>query len=183
MAPIITQTHLAIGFQAGRREHQGTWHVYLEMHTPLGVAGKYGIPWRVADELAKRLDEQMNESDGVVLDKVLFVMKDRTYELPNLPQADGGPSLARVLWTSLLAKARECEEQEKAPQIVKDNAVLDRLGMPFGLSNDPKIKAATRHEALNSSELRKAIPLVGIKSAEVVGTPTIENKSKKETAS
>lgn len=175
--PNIVQTRLMTSFVAGRRQHQGVWHVYVKMEPGNG----YGIPWRKADELAEKLRAALDANRGdIVADAVRFDMPDFTYMLPDLASDPSGPycgaSLARVFYSALVAKARECEEQEKAPQIAYDAAILHRAGFPVGLSNDPTIKEEALKESQHNRELRRALPIVGVRSGEVLGTPTIESK-------
>lgn len=125
----------------------------------------YGVPWRKADEIAKRLRGLIAEAviAGDAHD-VRFDLTDRTYFFPL--------ELAKAFRDALVAKAREAEEQEMAPQIVRDAAILARAGVPIGLSNDPKIQAEAMKEAHWNTELRRAMP-GGVKSEAILGTPSV----------
>lgn len=76
------------------------------------------------------------------------------------------------LANALKAKARQCEEQEKAEQIIADNAVLLRAGFPLGLTNRFDMMKETIKEAITSRRLRRYMP-GGVKSQEVFGTPAV----------
>lgn len=81
--------------------------------------------------------------------------------------------VALALGQALIAKAREAEATTKVQDIIQDQSILTRLGVPFGLSNDPRVQAEAKKEAQWGSWFRRMIPLKGIRSREAVGTPTI----------
>ena len=90
---------------------------------------------------------------------------------------------ALQLANGIRVKAKQAEELVKANQIIEDQAVLTRLGIPFGLSNNPDIQKEACKEAAHSSFLRKAIPVSragGIRSQAVFGTPTLIKHKPKE---
>jgi hypothetical protein len=75
---------------------------------------------------------------------------------------------------ALTAKAREVESDIKANRIIDDQALLIRLGVPLGLSNNPLIKQAAHQAAQFDDKLRRYISgsrVVGIPSGEIMGTP------------
>lgn len=75
----------------------------------------------------------------------------------------------------MIIKARKIEETVKANQITADQALLIRLGVPLGLTNNPDIKKEAFKDAQYDPKLRKYITgarVKGIPSGEVVGTPT-----------
>jgi len=76
--------------------------------------------------------------------------------------------------------ARKVEEVVKVDQIVSDEAFLNRLGFPIGLTNNPDIKKEAFQKAQYDPQLRKYMPnAVGIPSSEAVGTPSlIQHKPK-----
>jgi len=78
---------------------------------------------------------------------------------------------ALALADGIKAQARRIEELIKADQIVGDQAVLIRAGVPIGLSSNPDIMKEAEKEAAWNRELRRAIP--SIKSAEKFGTPAL----------
>lgn len=82
----------------------------------------------------------------------------------------------------LIAKARKVEERQKHERVAADNALLLRLGIPLGLTDDKYIIKETKIEAAHNTELRKYIPHVdvGIRSKEVVGTPKLSKQKPKE---
>ena len=89
---------------------------------------------------------------------------------------------ADELAAALTRMARKAEEYEKANQIIADNALLQRSGANFGLSNDAKINGETIKEALYNKTLRRLMPwrqknvsqgIESIRSRGVVGSPTL----------
>jgi hypothetical protein len=80
---------------------------------------------------------------------------------------------------ALRAKARKAEEEEKALQIIADNAILLRAGFPLGLTNRPDLIAETIKEAVTNRDLRRYMP-GGVKSEEVFGVPGIIQHPPKE---
>ena len=74
---------------------------------------------------------------------------------------------------------REAEEYCKANQIIADNALMQRAGLPIGLSDNPIIKDESIKAALYDRDLRRAIPnqvaagLGQIKRRGVVGSPAL----------
>jgi len=72
------------------------------------------------------------------------------------------------------AKALKIGEATHADKLINDQALLIRLSIPLGLSDNPDIKKEALKEAQWNSELRRYLPNVkGIPSGEVVGTPGI----------
>lgn len=125
----------------------------------------YGIPWRKALELAAQMRVRIAAAEPTpTAHDVRFDLPERTYFFPL--------ALAPEFADALIAKARECDEQEHAASVVADNALLFRAGVPIGLSSDPKIQAETIKEAEHNRDLRRALP-GGIKSTVLLGTPSI----------
>jgi hypothetical protein len=92
---------------------------------------------------------------------------------------DGKP-IASIPWqqcdeiaASFTRAARAGEEQAKGNQIIRAQALLERTGAPFALSNDPKIRDAAHTEAQWDSGVRRTMPLRGTPSARKTGIPTI----------
>ena len=85
--------------------------------------------------------------------------------------------LVNVFWSAFVTVTRLAEEHDKAEEIVYDNAIMKRspFQLPFGLSDNKDIKKETLKEAQWNTKLRKYIPLPGIKSGEILGTPTLIN--------
>jgi len=69
-------------------------------------------------------------------------------------------------------QAKRAEELAKAPQIIQDQAVIQRAGFPVGLTNNPDIQKEALKVAQHDRKLRKFMP-GGIKSQGAVGTPTL----------
>ena len=89
---------------------------------------------------------------------------------------------ADELAAALTRMARRGEEYEKANQIIADNALLQRSGANFGLSDRPDINGETIKEALYNKTLRRLMPwrqknvshgIEAIRSRGVVGSPAL----------
>ena len=98
-------------------------------------------------------------------DRVLVLQKGKA--LLDLPW-EAALEVARALYS----KGKLAEEQAKAGSVIMDQAILMRGGAPFGISNDPRIISEATKEAVHNRSLRRYMP-GGVKSAEVVGAPTI----------
>ena len=89
--------------------------------------------------------------------------------------------VALELSNAMRAQAKRAEELDKAKQIIGDQALLIRKGVPLGLSNHPSILKEATKEAVHNKFLRRAIPFSkGVESQEIFGTPSIIKKSPKE---
>ena len=89
---------------------------------------------------------------------------------------------ALALSKALRVKALQAEETDKAESIVFDQAILTRLGVPFGLTNNATILKEATKEAAWNSDLRRYIRgkrAGGLESQAVVGTPNIIRMSPK----
>jgi len=95
---------------------------------------------------------------------VLLVIGGKTVEMPW--------QAALELGRALVSRARDAEEQAKAPQVARDAAILLRAGARIGLSSDPKIRDEAGKLAAWDEELRRCMP-GGIKSQEMLGRPAI----------
>lgn len=99
-------------------------------------------------------------------ERILIIEEGKVvFEMPSWEVAD-------AICDAIRAKAREAEEQAKAPQIAADSGLLLRAGVPLGLSSDPKIKDEARKIAAHDRSLRRALP-GGIKSSVQLGRPAI----------
>lgn len=88
---------------------------------------------------------------------------------------DAALALARALHV----KAHEAEEEARALDIIADQAILTRLGVPLGLTSRPDLLKAAGNEAAWNSDLRRYIRgkrAKGIASKEVFGTPAVIRK-------
>ena len=65
---------------------------------------------------------------------------------------------ADELAAALTRMARQAEEYEKANEIIMDNALLQRSGANFGLSDRADINGETVKEALYNKTLRRLMP-------------------------
>jgi hypothetical protein len=107
-------------------------------------------------------------SKAIVADegaKVVLVLDGRRIEMP--------PEVALSLSQHLYRKGKKAEEYRDANRIIMDQAIMQRAGLPFGLSSNPKIQEAARQEAQWNSDLRRHMPLRGIQPRAVVGTPQL----------
>lgn len=89
---------------------------------------------------------------------------------------------ALALSKALRVKALQAEETDKAESLVFDQAILTRLGVPFGLTNNATILKEATKEAAWNSDLRRYIRgkrAGGLESQAVVGTPNIIRMSPK----
>ena len=83
---------------------------------------------------------------------------------------------------ALRRMARRGEEYEKANEIIMDNALLQRSGANFGLSDRPEINSETVKEALHNKALRRLLPwreknvsqgIESIRTRGAVGAPAL----------
>lgn len=98
-------------------------------------------------------------------DKVVFGIDNRAHTIP----WEQALELARGFYQ----KAMEAEEYAKANRIIADGALLTRLGVPVGMTNNPKLMNEIGKEAAWNSELRRQFP-GGVKALSVVGTPAVK---------
>jgi hypothetical protein len=92
-------------------------------------------------------------------------------------------SAALEVAKEMTAQARKIEEVVKANQIIADQALLIRTGIPLGLSDNPDIKKEALKQAQWDPKLRKYITgsrVRGIPSGEVMGTPGVIQHKPKE---
>jgi hypothetical protein len=79
---------------------------------------------------------------------------------------------ALELSAALRRKAKAAEECTAAEKIIADQALLIRVGAPFGLTRNWAMLKESVKKAVTNRNLRRYLP-GGIKSREVFGTPTI----------
>ena len=111
---------------------------------------------------------------GVRVDKDRVIILEEGKAILNIPW-----NMALPLGKALVKRAKTAEEHANALQIIKDQALIQRVGFPIGLTNNPAIQKEAMKEAVNSRELRRALP-GGIKSQSIVGVPTVIKKPPKE---
>jgi hypothetical protein len=147
------------------------------------------LPWRAADEFADALRDA-SRAASVWANTGVALFAERTVRLGagalelTVRQKEAGvlvvgtavmdvtAELARDISHALRSVARKCEEVEKAENIIADGALLFRSGAPFGFSDHPKIQEEIVKTARDDRDLRRFMP-GGIKSTEVLGTPTL----------
>jgi len=111
-------------------------------------------------------------------------------EGPYVVLLDGnGRLILRLPWEAALRLGQAITTQARRIQetadpltrkrVVADQALLNRIGMPIGLINDPALKREAMHEAAWNSDLRRYLP-GGIRTQEAVGTPAIIQHAPKE---
>lgn len=100
-------------------------------------------------------------------DKVVFALDGRGQSIPW--------EAAIKIGRALIAQGKAAEEHAKAEVIIHDQAILTRLGIPVGLSNNRAIQEEAAKEAAWNSGLRRYIEpkRASIGSKEVMGTPTV----------
>ncbi len=89
---------------------------------------------------------------------------------------------ALELSKAITTQAKRVEEWQKANGIIADQAILIRLGIPLGLTNNSAIQKEAFKEAQYNSDLRRYITgnrVKGIPSEERFGTPTLIQHSPK----
>lgn len=99
-------------------------------------------------------------------DKVVLVINGR--RVCDMPVA-----IAQQVSKLIYQKAMVADEYANANRIIMDQAIMQRAGMPIGLSSHPKIVEEARKEAQWNTQLRKSMPLKGIEPRAVVGTPSL----------
>src|SRR3972149_5499635 len=84
-----------------------------------------------------------------------------------------GQAIADIPWDAALElakaifiQAKKAEELAKALDIVQDQAILIRSGFPVSLTANPDINAEALKEAQTNRDLRRYIPIPGIRSGE-----------------
>lgn len=95
-----------------------------------------------------------------------------------------GKAILDLPWNAALAlakalhiKAHAAEEEAKALDIIYDQAILTRLGVPFGLTNRPDMLKEAAKEAAWNSDLRRYIQgKRAIEARAVFGAPAIIQK-------
>lgn len=100
-------------------------------------------------------------------DHVLIIVDGR--QIARMPAA-----AADAVASALKNAARIADEHANRDRIVFDHAILTRAGFPVGLTNRPDLQDRVRVESAWNREIRRYMP-GGVKSAEVVGVPTIYN--------
>lgn len=148
------------------------------------------IAWQKADEVADAFKRAANvgreyAKRGVLTtpDTTYLASIGNPFELQQDPlEASrtliivGAVPIACCTWEVCLTlaaafrrSARGGEEQAKATELVRAQALLTRTGAPFALTTDPRIREAAYTDAQWDSSVRKAMPL-SVPSAKAVGT-------------
>ena len=79
---------------------------------------------------------------------------------------------------ALTAKARAAEEIARHELVIRDQAILLRLGVPLGLTNHPILQREAGKLAAWDSDLRRKLP-GGVRSRETFGTPALVKHRKR----
>ena len=77
---------------------------------------------------------------------------------------------------ALYVQGKRAEEIDRAQAIIRDQAIVTRLGFRFGLTSHPALLREATNEAAWNRDLRRYIPASkarGIASQQVVGSPSI----------
>ncbi len=107
------------------------------------------------------------------MDRVLLLLNGKC--ITSMP-----PQAARLIAQALIEKAGLAEQWENPQKFIKDQAILDRLGIPINIVNDPKLRQEAIKESQNNHDLRKHIRgrrVRGIRSGEKFGKTSIIQKS------
>ena len=81
------------------------------------------------------------------------------------------PDGARQIAKALMVSAAKADEFANANNVIKDQALLIRAGVPIALSRNPKILQEAKREAETDRDLRRYMPMVP--SSLTIGSPTI----------
>lgn len=134
--------------------------------------------WKKAQELSSAMKKALGGEHHVDVDKRLSVFKDELLAdtNPTVHLISDGKNIlvmplkiAKTVADGLMSKAKLAEEHAKRDLIIADSAILLRTGLPFGLSNNNKIKK----EAFKAAEDVK-LP-GGIEPTSLVGTPSVSH--------
>ncbi len=88
--------------------------------------------------------------------------------------ADLPYQVAKQVGSLMIGMARDIENDLEPEKQINDQAILMRAGAKIGLSNNVKVLAEAFKEAQWHTDLRRYMPSApGIKSSEIVGTPTV----------
>lgn len=92
-----------------------------------------------------------------------------------------GPHAINMPWEAALEVAgllrnlaKQAEAEANVEAIIKDSAILLRVGAGFTLSRHPGVIAEAAKEAAWDSSLRRYLP-GGVKSREALGTPAVQH--------
>jgi hypothetical protein len=107
------------------------------------------------------------------------------FEANTAPTEDGGPSIARRIWSAWKSATQQAELYSRnakgeivAHAVARDAAILHRAGAPMGITDHPAIKAEARGLARDDRDLRRFMKdrrraVTGKASDEVLGAPVI----------
>lgn len=111
---------------------------------------------------------------------------DKVYLIHNGRLVDEMPwQIAIQLAKAILGKGKEAETHAKAKQVITDQAILMRAGVPIGFTSHRGMLNEASKMAQWDSSIRRYMPSTpGITSKEVFGIPTIsQTPPKQEVAS
>lgn len=77
---------------------------------------------------------------------------------------------AKAFAAAIKHQAGLSEEYANADKVASDQALMIRAGFPFGITSNPDIQKLAKWKAENDDRARQ-IPLKGVKSKGIVGTP------------
>jgi hypothetical protein len=81
-------------------------------------------------------------------DKVILYYEGKVIELPWRTW--------KILWTQAIQPwVQKAEEYELVEKIAKDTAIMRKAGLPWGFSDDPKIKEYAKWMVNNDRDLRR----------------------------
>ncbi len=153
----------------------------------LFINGQLAIhgPWRAFDEMTQALRRvesglspiEYAQAGALCLAKAGTRFRFTVVKFTTLISLAELQGLTRALYAA--TRSAEAQEDSVRSQQVADGALMLRAGIPFGLSNDPKVKDAIRNEVAHNTTLRRAMPFAQARG--VPGAPTVGHISRTST--
>ncbi len=101
---------------------------------------------------------------GREVGKVVLYTKSATIKLPW--------QVVKAVAKAMLIQAGREEEMANLPRLIQDQALLQRTGAPFGLTDHPDIQEEAMKTAQHDDKLRKYLP-GGVKGTAKLGVPRV----------
>lgn len=158
---------VTIGLRQGR---------VLLVNNLINKAGSFS--WRAADAIGRSMAHKARSVEGPEPESFVTVSVRREGDQILIVETSGQSLLiaplaaALEIGHALIAQARKLEELENAQALAMDQAILQRSGVGFGLTRNPKIQAEAGKEAAWNSDLRRYIPATHLRQKQV-GSPEV----------
>lgn len=131
--------------------------------------------WQRGDAVCAAIRRAIEAEDGSVngegniqfrteLGKVLVIVDGRL-------RLSMEKSVMRDIGKATRAQCRLAEEEAVADRVARDGAICLRAGMPWGMTDNPKIKDMIVGEATSNPTIRKALP--GMCDHKLLGAPVV----------